>query len=505
MKTVALFKQAASVTSTATITLGAAIDTYRTLAQVIAAGDLAVNDTGLAICVRNPATGAFEFGTYTVTNGTTLTRITVEESSNADAAVAFGGATVEVYSALPPSYLNGTPLTDVLAANPAGTLTGTDVLMVARGANLFGTTLNAIAAAVASINGGTAPATPTVTSVSVSPATVSLAGAGTQTFTAAVAGTNNPAQTVTWAASAGSITSGGVFTAPAATGSTQTITITATSTVDTSKSGTATVTIGAISSTVSGVTVSPATANVAGGAQQTFTASVAGTNSPSQTVNWSASAGTITAGGVFTAPAATSSAQTITITATSAQDNTKTGTATVTVAAAAATNINPAGYVVRIHKPDGVTLYDGGAHFPSNGDSNSVLAGTAPNGLTRDGALCVYILNASNVAPAGGVKFVWSKSSTVPPIAYADTSIPANSVNGNSVTDTRSVCPAGHWGTWSATDTIANKYYGGFTGGNAWVFGTAGTYYLWAITDDGNAAVYTDGTGSPIGWTVTGP
>lgn len=336
MKTVALFKQAATVTNTATITLGAAIEKYRTLQQVIAAGDAAAGDTGLAICVRDPATGAFEFGTYTITNGTTLTRVTVEESSNADSAVAFGGATVEVYSALPPSYLNGTSLTDVLAANPAGTLLGTDVIMVARNSGLFGTTLSAIAAAVASINGGTAPATPTVTGVSVTPATVSVAGGGSQTFTAAVSGTNSPAQTVTWSATAGSITSGGVFTAPAATGSTQTITITATSTADTSKKGTATVTIGAASSTVTGVTVSPSTANVAGGGSQTFTAAVAGTNSPSQSVNWGASAGSITSGGVFTAPVATSSAQTITITATSAQDNTKSGTATVTVAAVVA-------------------------------------------------------------------------------------------------------------------------------------------------------------------------
>lgn len=90
------------------------------------------------------------------------------------------------------------------------------------------------------------------------------------------------------------------------------------------------------SSTVSGVTVSPATANVAGGATQQFTPTVVGTNSPSQSVTWGASAGTINSSGLFTAPAATGSAQTITITATSTQDGSKSGTATVTVAAAVA-------------------------------------------------------------------------------------------------------------------------------------------------------------------------
>ena len=79
-----------------------------------------------------------------------------------------------------------------------------------------------------------------------SPTTATLSGAGTQTFTAVVTGTFSPSQSVTWAASAGSITSGGVFTAPSATSSIQVITATATSTVDSTKSGTATITIPAL-------------------------------------------------------------------------------------------------------------------------------------------------------------------------------------------------------------------------------------------------------------------
>lgn len=82
---------------------------------------------------------------------------------------------------------------------------------------------------------------PTVTSVTVSPGTAT----GSQTFTASVVGTNSPSQSVTWATTGGSITSGGVFTQPAATGSAQTITVTATSTFDGTKSGTANVTIAA--------------------------------------------------------------------------------------------------------------------------------------------------------------------------------------------------------------------------------------------------------------------
>ena len=178
--------------------------------------------------------------------------------------------------------------------------------------------------------------TPTVTSVTVSPAAPSVAGGAQQQFTATVTGTNSPAQTVTWSASAGTITGAGLFTAPAATASAQTITLTATSTVDATKSGSATVTVPASGSptpTVTSVTVSPAAPTVAGGTTQQFSAAVTGTNSPAQTVTWSASAGTITSAGLFTAPAATASAQSITVTATSTVDGTKSGTAAVTVPA----------------------------------------------------------------------------------------------------------------------------------------------------------------------------
>jgi hypothetical protein len=177
-----------------------------------------------------------------------------------------------------------------------------------------------------------APAS-TVTGVTVSPAAPTVSGNATQQFTATVAGTGSPSQTVNWAASAGSINSAGLFTAPAATASAQTITITATSAQDNTKSGTATVTVPA--STVTGVTVSPATATVTGGATQTFTATVAGTDSPSQAVTWTTSAGSINSSGVLTALATTSSTQTVTVTATSVQNNTKSGTATVTVPASA--------------------------------------------------------------------------------------------------------------------------------------------------------------------------
>jgi hypothetical protein len=88
----------------------------------------------------------------------------------------------------------------------------------------------------------------TVTGVTVSPATATVAKGGTQTFTAAVAGENSPAQTVTWSVegaasvSGTAINEGGVLSVAAGETAT-TLTVRAESTVDTTKFDTAAVTV----------------------------------------------------------------------------------------------------------------------------------------------------------------------------------------------------------------------------------------------------------------------
>jgi hypothetical protein len=86
----------------------------------------------------------------------------------------------------------------------------------------------------------------TVTGVIVSPETPSVAKRGTQAFTATVSGSNNPAQTVTWSVSGGgvgtAISMDGVLSV-AADESAATLTVRASSTVDSAKSGTAVVTV----------------------------------------------------------------------------------------------------------------------------------------------------------------------------------------------------------------------------------------------------------------------
>ena len=182
---------------------------------------------------------------------------------------------------------------------------------------------------------------PSVTTVTVAPATPTVLKGGTQQFTATVTGTNSPATTVTWSivetglASGTNITTAGLLTVAGDEAKT-TLTVKATSTVDTTKSGTATVTVTAVAPTVTSVTVAPTTATVVNGGSKTFAATVNGTNSPSQDVTWSidtadvATGTTITAAGKLTISTLETKTS-ITVKATSVADTTKSGTAAVTV------------------------------------------------------------------------------------------------------------------------------------------------------------------------------
>jgi len=138
-------------------------------------------------------------------------------------------------------------------------------------------------------------------------------------------GSGSYSSAVTWSASGGTINSSGVLTAPASAGN---VTVMATSTQDTTKSGTAAVSVQTASSTITSVSVTCNPATVSVNATSQCNATVKGSANFSSAVTWSASAGTVNAAGLFTAPAAAGAA---TITATSVQDASKSGTASITV------------------------------------------------------------------------------------------------------------------------------------------------------------------------------
>ncbi|MGH9537663.1 MAG: DUF4082 domain-containing protein [Terriglobales bacterium] len=86
------------------------------------------------------------------------------------------------------------------------------------------------------------------------------------------------------------------------------------------------------------ISTSPTTASIASGATQQFMAMVS--NAANAAVTWSATAGTINASGLFTAPNV--SAQTsVTVTAVSQADTTKSASAMLTVSPAAAISVSP--------------------------------------------------------------------------------------------------------------------------------------------------------------------
>ncbi|TCL59868.1 Ig-like protein group 2 [Kineothrix alysoides] len=183
---------------------------------------------------------------------------------------------------------------------------------------------------------------PTVTSVTVTPATATVQKGETQTFNATITGINNPAQTVTWDIQGNTSINTGIDNTgklTVATGETaSTLTVTAISTADNTKSGTSTVTVTAsdTSPTVTNVKITPATISVQKGSSYTFAAVVEGTNDPSQSVKWeitgknSADTTINNTTGVLSV-ASDENSDTLTVTATSDADTSISGTATVTV------------------------------------------------------------------------------------------------------------------------------------------------------------------------------
>lgn len=140
----------------------------------------------------------------------------------------------------------------------------------------------------------------TLESIQISPATLSVLVGGTQQFS--VAGTltdgSGVAVSVNWSATSGTITPGGFYTAPQVAG---TYRVVATTVVG----GVADTTVVTVNPavTLTKINVTPATTSLLTGAIQQFAASgqLSTGGSTGVTVNWSATGGSITASGQYTA------------------------------------------------------------------------------------------------------------------------------------------------------------------------------------------------------------
>ena len=188
------------------------------------------------------------------------------------------------------------------------------------------------------------PPPPPGVSITVTPGSATLGQGQQQPFTATVTGTGNtPASNtaVTWSFNpvVGTLSSTGVYTAPAAISSQQAVTVKATSVADPTKSASASVTLQPPANGVS-IVVSPNAVSLRQGRRRQFRAIVTGTNNTAVTWSLRPAVGKLSAAGVYTAPATMDSQQTVIVTATSKADSTKSANATVTLMPQSAVEIS---------------------------------------------------------------------------------------------------------------------------------------------------------------------
>ena len=225
------------------------------------------------------------------------------------------------------TYVSPTKLTVSGAASQAGTL----AFAVRQPGN------GAVTGNSVSVTVKTAPIT-----VTLSPTSATVPLGASKSFTATVSGSANTA--VTWLvndviggnASIGTISTAGVYTAPATLPASSTVAVKAVSSASSSASATATVTLQSPAPTVA-VTVTPAVATVSLGTSQSFSASVVG--SANTAVTWSvnginggnSTVGIVSANGLYTAPSSLPASSTVTVRATSVANPASFASATISL------------------------------------------------------------------------------------------------------------------------------------------------------------------------------
>lgn len=255
--------------------------------------------------------------------------------------------------------------------------------------------------------GNNAPPPPAI-SVLVSPATANVHVTNTQQFTATVQNASNT--NVTWSisgsgctgAACGTISATGLYTAPVNVPSSATISVTATSVADTTKSNSAVATV--LAAVI--VAVTPTGLNVEIGKTQQFTANVQNANNSS--VTWAisgtgctgAACGTISSTGLYAAPSVVPNPPSITVTATSVEDPKKSGSVGAAITSLIAVSIWPSEAQVTANQAYGVS----GRQFAllvrgySNTGVNWSVAGAGCSGNT-----CGTMTNTGFYFPPGTV------------------------------------------------------------------------------------------------------
>jgi hypothetical protein len=189
------------------------------------------------------------------------------------------------------------------------------------------------------------------------------------------------------------------------------------------------------------VTVTTMSSNVIVGQTLQFTATVTGTTNTAVTwsVSGGASNGTISATGVYTAPAAVPNPATVTITATSQADTTKSGSATVTVvssSAAVQVNVQPAtANVSNFTTQQFTATVTGNANTAVTWEVNGTAGGSKTTGFISSAGL--YVAPSAVPAKSDGQGNEVTTTVTVTAVAQADSTASGTSTvtivpqNGN--------------------------------------------------------------------------
>ncbi len=277
--------------------------------------------------------------TSSPTKASSAPTITVQPASQAVTAGQTVTFSVTASGTAPLTYQwqnNGTPVTGAVSSAymiPHATTSESGTLFTVAVSNSLGSATST--AATLTVN------TPAV-AIIISPSGATLTAGSNQQFVANVTETSNTAVTwtVTGAACAGdacgTISSNGLYVSPASVPSPVIVGVNATSVADPTKSASASITI--VPTVV--VTVTPANVSVSAGSSQQFTASVAGTSNTA--VDWTvsgtgcsgAACGTINSSGLYIAPAAIPSPDTVTVTAASVTNSGKSASAKITIESA---------------------------------------------------------------------------------------------------------------------------------------------------------------------------
>lgn len=253
---------------------------------------------------------------------------------------------------------------------------------------------------------------PAGVTVAISPASASVQTGTTRQFTATVTGSANTA--VTWRvsdivggnATVGTISSSGLYTAPN-NAPANPVAVSAVSQADNTKTATALVTVTSAPGSVA-VTINPTSASVVTGATRQFTATVTG--NANTAVAWrvnniaggNSTVGTISGGGLYTAPSAVP-AGAVTVSAVSQADATKSASANVTVTApplVVAVSVSPASVSVATGATQQFTAsVTGTANTTVNWQVNNIAGGNSTVGTISGNGL----YTAPNAIPVGNV------------------------------------------------------------------------------------------------------